>query len=48
MKSGVSSSAHMAMDCLRLLALVLIDLIRPPRPENRLPCRWLARGARPA
>lgn len=33
------------LDLARLAALVLLDLIRPPRPENRLPKRWArARG----
>ena len=31
------------MAFLRLGALVFVDLIRPARPENRLPKRWLAR-----
>lgn len=27
-------------DFLRLAALIAVDLVRPPRPENRLPKRW--------
>jgi hypothetical protein len=26
----------------RLAALVAVDLVKPTRPENRLPKRWLA------
>ncbi|MDX9998196.1 MAG: hypothetical protein WCY15_04070 [Phenylobacterium sp.] len=27
-------------DFLKLGALIAVDLVRPPRPENRLPKRW--------
>jgi len=38
------ASAKTGLACLRLLAVVAIDLVRPPRPENRLPRRWLGGG----
>lgn len=28
-------------DFLKLGALIAVDLVRPPRPENRLPKRWV-------
>jgi hypothetical protein len=28
------------LELARLGALVALDLVRPPRPENRLPKRW--------
>lgn len=35
------------LDFLRLGALVAMDLVRPPRPENRLPKRWASNAPRP-
>jgi hypothetical protein len=29
------------LDFLKLGALIAVDLVRPPRPENRLPKRWV-------
>lgn len=44
MHRTVMSSATTALACLRLAAIVAFDLVRPPKPQNRLPRRWLRGG----
>lgn len=44
MQRRLVASAKTGLACLRLLAVVAFDLVRPPKPENRLPRRWLGGG----
>lgn len=39
-------SVKTALSCLRLAAIVAFDLVRPAKPENRLPRRWVGGASR--
>lgn len=40
-EAGIMIAIRNAARATRLLALVLFDVVRPSRPEYRLPARWL-------
>lgn len=43
---GTVGARPVLFDFVRLAALIAMDLVRPPRPENRLPKRWAPNAQR--